>query len=112
MHPLSAHELLVLAYDVAFPTAPDRTILSNVQDSSGTRGAVLEICPYSLRMVDRADLDAPYEWQLTGPDGLQSTRCFGTEGQAHRIARYWVVEIVVRGKKPSTAQLDAMWARR
>ncbi|MFJ3407750.1 hypothetical protein [Promicromonospora sp. NPDC090134] len=112
MHRLSAHEVLTLAYQVAFPAAPDRTHLLNVQDSAGTRGAVLEICPYSLRMVDRTDPDAPYEWQLTDPDGLQSAAQSGTEGQAHRVARDWVVETVARGKKPSAAQLKAMRARR
>lgn len=112
MHQLSAHDLLALAYDVAFPAAPDRTILLKVQNSSGTRGAVLEICPYSLRMVDRVDPDTSYEWQLSGPDGLQSaTRC-GTEEQAHRIARDWIAETVMRGKKPSLAQLDDMRARK
>lgn len=112
MHRLSAHDLLALAYGVAFPAAPDRTSLLNVQDSSGTRGAVLEICPYSLRMVDRADPEASYEWQFSGPDGLQSAARFGTEGQAHRVARDWVVETVTRGMKPSTVQLDAMRARK
>jgi len=112
MHRLSAHDLLALAYDVAFPAAPDRTVLLKVQDSSGSRGAVLEICPYSLRMIDRADPDDPYEWQLSSPDDLRSaTRC-GTEGEAHRAARDWIAETVTRGTKPSTVQLDAMRARK
>lgn len=112
MRRLSAHDLLALAYDVAFPAAPDRTVLLKVQDSSGARGAVLEICPYSLRMIDRADPDDSYEWQLSGPDDLQSTTRFGTEGQAHRVASDWIAETVTRGKKPSTVQMDAMRARK
>ena len=112
MHRLSAHDLLALAYGVAFPSAPDRTSLLKVQNSSGTRGGVLEICPYSLRMVDRVDPDASYEWQLSGPDGLRSAPRFGTEGQAHEVARDWIAETVAHGKRPSTIQLDAMRVRK